>query len=254
MARFTATFADDTAGAAPAGWTSRWDSGTPTVVSDATGLGGKIIRLPSTAGRRFFSFDAAGTPGDFEILTRCRLGSTDTGRLWMAGRGSGTTSTANCVQGGIYNGATSTILARYVNGGGGLVSGASAYNPNLSAGVWFRQRMRITGDQAWFKIWADGSAEPSSWSIGPLTDAVIPAAAGWVGLMSDAAGASTRDVDWISVGTNGDSALEPSVAEPEPEPEPTATGIYVGAGQASRIYVGSAQASRIYVGSTLVWG
>lgn len=218
MATFIDTFASSTVGAAPTGWTRQWNaSDSPLVVADATALEGKHIRMPAANGRRFYSFDAAGTPTDYEILTRARISVSNLGRFWMAGRGD---PTVDCVQAGVYNGATSTTMARYVNGGGGLLSGASTYNPNIQVGQWFRQRVRVSGNQAWYKAWTDEANEPAGWNIGPLTDTVMPQVAGWVGIMVDAGG-DGRDFDWFSVGTNGDTAPDPTVA-PEPELLPPA--------------------------------
>jgi len=84
-----------------------------------------------------------------------------------------------------------------------------------TANAWYYIRFRANGTTVQMRIWKDGEVEPTAWSV-TVTDSSVTAA-GWVGVTQISA-TGTRDIDWFSVGTNGDTA---------PLPTSTATQIRV---------------------------
>ena len=201
MTTYNTNFGSYTAGAQPSDWTARW------VTTNATWLattvantdGGKVLRKTSTAGaRRLLSWDAVdgdANRADCEILARARLATGgDQVRLHLRASGAAASETAYSFLMG------SVVLHKYVAGvSTNLATGTYSYFIN----TWYLIRFRVNGTTLSVKVWPDGVAEPSDWTL-TATDSEI-SAAGWVGV-GNFDSASTMDIDYVSIGTNGATA------------------------------------------------
>lgn len=204
MTKYNDTFGSDTTGAQPAGWTEQWDGANSTwaVQVAAEVPTGKLLRHTATAnGKRLLSWDtldADANRATVEVLFKFKSSSTSGSQGLAAVRGSGAAGAEN----GYWITQTSTQiqLRKYVAGVDSQIAAASfAFTANTRYYV----RFQANGTALKVKIWAVTATEPGTWNI-DTTDASI-AAAGWIGF---AASTSTGNKDWdfISVGTNGDTA------------------------------------------------
>ncbi len=86
----------------------------------------------------------------------------------------------------------------------------------VSAGTFYWLRVRVQGSSLYARLWADGSSEPGTWTLGPITDSAITAA-GKVGLgLYDYNNVTTGSIsgvefDSLTVG-NLAAAVDPSPA------------------------------------------
>ena len=212
MGQYSITFAGETTGAAPVGFTARWTTTGQTwaVRAAAADLGGKRLEhTRTTTARRAYSWDTPGSAADAEILVRWRSTSNATDQIWLTLRGSGAAAT----EGGYVfrNTSSSSIrIEKYISGTGTLIGSAATYQ--IAANKWYWVRFRVNGTTQKIKIWdGDIEPEPSAWTI-ERTDSAITAA-GWAAV-GNAAATGTRDYDELAVGTAGDSAIfTPAAAE-----------------------------------------
>ena len=170
----------------------------------------------SVAGRRLNSLDAVDSDinrDDAEVMIRFRV--TETLVDYPVGivvRGSGSAGSENgyILQFLEYGSQDMQILiAKYVSGTAStLVSTAGEVYYDFATNTWGYLRFRVNGSTLQAKMWNESSREPENWLIS-TTDTDITAA-GWIGLWGFAANQNV-DVDWISVGTDGDAA--PYVAD-----------------------------------------
>lgn len=207
---YSTDFGTQTVGSAPTGWTSRWVTGseTMTVVSDVTAPSGKVMRYSTTVdnNRRFWSWDGAPThTGDWDMLVKWKISGLGTlGDIpirAMAEVTGGTTA-----QYGYAGDMVTTPTMRIQDYTNSTVSTkATGGGISLSTNTWYWFRFNRTGDTLSLKMWADGSAEPLTWTIF-ATDTTPLATAGWFGLgFYDSMASATRDIAYfaISMDTGG---------------------------------------------------
>jgi len=203
------TFGSDTIGVPPAGWATPW-SGTGLsweVAADGAAVGGKVLQIGGTDTTRkayIWSGSGAGADADVEVLWKFKFGTIGVLRALLRASGSSPSET------GIY-----LILSSGSIQGGGLVAGSIVPGgfgtASITAGVsgtWNYMRARAIGDQLSLKVWYGTNPEPGTWA-GTLT---IPAgllAAGDVGLYNIVNDPLDYTVDWISVASGGDTAVNP---------------------------------------------
>jgi hypothetical protein len=207
MATFSTDFSEYTTSSAPGDWTQRWGNYAAkfTIEADGAALGGKILALDGTSNSAasWDDLDSDADRDDAEILMKCRCvalsGSTEPniGALLRADGG------RNGYYAGIYS--TTAIRLRKV-----ISSTSSAIvaqtGRTFAVDTWYWIRFRANGTALQVRVWPDGDSEPGTWDI-DTTDSDITAA-GWVGVFSN--GTTTEpDVDYFSVGTNGDTAPSP---------------------------------------------
>lgn len=206
MALYWTDFASDTLDASPAGWTSNgWLAGELVVVADATAGGGKALKLaPTSNARRTAVWDLVGTDADTEVLIRARTPVAQTGNrnpLILRQQNSGTSLKGYVLQLSYTDVLT---LLKYDTGATTLaptatVSGLAHHDTT----GWYYIRYRVNGTTLRVRAWNEGQAEPTTWQL-EVTDAGL-ASAGGVGVFGYYAN-STLHIDYIGVGTAGDTA------------------------------------------------
>jgi hypothetical protein len=158
-------FGNETVGAAPTGWTetaypanSSW-----AVMSDASAADGVVLRNTTTAtGRHILRLDAVpDTATVEEVVVRMRLGDADTRGPGVALRHS-------------MNGSLETAYVAYFRPSQDVVEvnmfwisqwGFIASIPfQNDPGQWYWLRFRAEGSTLSVRVWADGVAEPTTWS------------------------------------------------------------------------------------------
>lgn len=224
MAQYSTDFSSQTVDAAPAGWTERYESASVAdrvMVREKTGsIGGKVLRIESHSSNGHFvgatldAVDADADRDDFEILTIFSVTGAATNTLvHVVGRADGTLRTNANFCGSALNASTGTFQKRAVKrvGGTGTTLQSSDYTLTLDRRMAIRTRASGTTVSA--KIWEyDLEAEPGSYPLsGSVSDVT---AAGWTGIFVGAILNSTSkgpvDVEYFSVGTNGDAAADPA--------------------------------------------
>lgn len=217
MTQFLTDFSEYATGAQPTGWTQRLGTSTYLVVDDAGATGGKVLRLSVSASlHRSLSWDAVGSVSTVEIVIRFRVSTASPVMFPLKLRGAGSSGnethyTAYFTGGGLQ-------IYRYEFSGAAQVS-TGFPTVTLTANQWYWCRMNAAAGLVQVRFWADGTAEPGTWTNSG-TDGT-PLAAGWVGVGAlSISGGQTLDFDVVGVGTNGDVAPVPA----PPPPSPPLTG------------------------------
>lgn len=208
MTTYSTSFDSYTADVQPSDWTARWvtASNTWATRSKASTEGGKVLENTGTVdGRHLLSWDAVDADAnraDAEVLARVRSSSTTFGQLRLIVRGSGSAAseTGYIVEIPSTAGADMRI-SKWVSGA--QTNLGTAHSLTFATNAWYYVRFRANGTSLKAKVWLDGTSEPSAWHI-DITDSSI-SAAGWIGV-GNLESTGTRDFDWVSIGTNGDTA------------------------------------------------
>lgn len=202
MAKYLEDWSGHTLNAPPSGWTDRFGIAGNNSVVTATGvpdgsLNGRALYITSG---KIYSWDALDGTGDLNILTK--VWGNPTTPLDILVRHSGTANndrngyrlTVQPAQSGyvqVVRHAGSTFT--------GIFGGSNLHNNNV--GTWWLVRFEVTGSTIRFKVWRESEAEPVSWGASGSDSTYT---SGWVGF-STLSTVAEWWVDWISVGTNGDS-------------------------------------------------
>ena len=204
-------------GVQPTGWTERFDSAGSWQVVAGVGVGGTngLQYIPGTAARHGLSCDALDGVADLEIAYRfiSTVGGTGTSNdNRVFARGSGADGTTNT---GVVVGPVNTILRtiQYVNGAATTTDAAGG---GLVANSPYWARVKISGTSVQQRIWADGTAEPTTWAQ-TVTNTTVTAG-GWAGVFLSVLASTKMTYDCIGFGWNGDSAPTQSLVA-----KPTAT-------------------------------
>lgn len=205
MTTYTTSFDSYTADVQPSDWTARWTTTNNTWLtrSKAGAEGGKCLEnVASTNAYRLLTWDALDADANranTDILVRVR--STNAGlehyRLMARGSGAAGSETAYCLK----MSGTAMSLERFASGS--VFTMGSAYTIPAVNNAWYYARFRVNGTSLQGKFWKDGDPEPD-WQVSATNSSIT--AAGWVGVIGWS-GVNTRDMDWFSVGTNGDTPL-----------------------------------------------
>jgi hypothetical protein len=196
-------FSGDTTGAAPSGWTVRWDVGTTTwAVREKLGTtGGKCLEFTGgTSGWRHLSFDPPGQVASadaVEVVARLRTSSVSGNRIVPVARTDDSSVTSYTIR--LNSGVAQAY--RYLNGSGTLLG------PSLgtaSNGVWYWMRLRVEGANVKTRFWIDGDPEPSTWGTDE-TDSSPIVSAGRVGVALWST-TGTQDCDLFGVAVGGGTA------------------------------------------------
>lgn len=207
MAQYLKTFGSDTIDAAPSGLTQRWSASVAfKVVSD--GAGGKAL-FWDMASDSAFSIDAVdgdANRANADVLVEFSVAAVST----TTDPNIGGLVRANADRDGYYGGHCSTTtwrVRKVVDGTESTISTNSTPPLTTAAATKYRQRFRANGSDIKMRMWLATDAEPSVWA-NEVTDASL-SAAGWVGLYGNGS-ATEATINWISVGTNGDTANPPA--------------------------------------------
>lgn len=208
MTTYSTNFSGYTADVSPSDWTARWvtASNTWAARSKASVEGGKTLENTGTVdGRHLLSWntvDADSGRADVEVLARMRSSSTSAGQLRLTVRGSGAAASEAGYSVELCSSSASNMrISKLVAGTQTLIGTDYAFT--FAANTWYYVRFRANGTALKARVWADGAVEPTSWHL-EVTDSSITAA-GWIGA-SNIESTGTRDWDWFSIGTSGDTA------------------------------------------------
>lgn len=207
MAQYFRDFEGESTGVVPSGWTKRFVTSDSTWTVEAVSGVGNVLRKAASSGtgRRGISWDLIDADADranVEMVFRLRCTAV-LSNFQLRGfvRGSGSAASESMYVGGInvtdFNGVR---LQKYVSGS---PTSIDSVTKSISINTWYITRLRINGTTLSVKVWADGDSEPGSWDL-TTTDSSL-SAAGWVGFF-DFPSSSVTEIDWIGVGTNGDTA------------------------------------------------
>lgn len=187
-------------------FTSRWDATQTWDYRNAAwnrypGRGG--VRLESGSnGRELYSYDAAGTPADAEILclVRAQLNVAIETYCGVVVRGGGSGASEDGYYARLRSGpANGLVLGKYT---AGVSTALAQEGSSYAADTWHWIRLQASGTTIRAKRWLLGAAEPASWTLS-VTDA--DHASGWVGIHNFDSG-GRKDFASLRIGTGGDSA------------------------------------------------
>lgn len=208
MTTYSTNFSGYTADVQPSDWTARWvtASNTWAARSKASVEGGKTLENTGTVdGRHLLSWDtvdADANRANAEVLARVRSSSTLVSQLRLIVRGSGSAASETGYFLDFPSASAADLrVSKLVSGT--LTAIGTIYAYTFVANAWYYVRFRANGTSLKARVWLDGEPEPSVWHI-DFTDSSITAA-GWVGV-GNLESTGTRDFDWVSIGTNGDTA------------------------------------------------
>lgn len=202
-----------TTGVAPTNFTNRYTTTnqTWTVESVSEAEDSRVFRFVHTASAiRLFSFDdvdADSERQDAEIVVRWRINDADAHlgfSLWLNGSGAAGTEDGYLVEYELQFGVNEQFqLKRYDAGTPTDIGSTVVFSGNRPViDAWYYARFRKNGTALQFRVWNEGSAEPTDWLI-DQTDSDLDVD-GWVGV-----GVRNQDqfeIDYVGVGTNGDTA------------------------------------------------
>lgn len=186
--------------------TGRWTTAnhTPSVTVDRDGpFKDRVARISQGAtsaryARTFDAVDGDANRAKFDVSFPFRIGASGDEPRFFA-RASGAAGSEVAMLFGVVSG--QLTIGKYTNPTFTSLA-TSAYT--LTAGTWYRMRCYGNGTQFYAKIWAEGAAEPGSWTVG-ITDGSVTAA-GWIGVGAFN-GTTSGKVDYgcVAIGTNGDT-------------------------------------------------
>ena len=207
MTTYSTSFDSYTADVIPSDWTARWVTASNNwlVRSKASTQGGKVLENTGTVdGRHLLSWDAIDADANRangEILARVRASTFSSDQFRFTLRGSGAAAAETGYSLTFNSGSSFLVISKYVAGTSTNLATSASFAPAVN--TWYWLRFRVNGTTLQAKLWLEGDVEPSSWTLS-TTDSSI-SAAGWVGVGNFTA-SGTRDIDFFSVGTNGDTA------------------------------------------------
>jgi LmbE family N-acetylglucosaminyl deacetylase len=205
-------FDEGTAWTLPAGWTPTSAPGgiTWTVAADLSVPDGRVLRgTATTTGRHILRWDSvADTTSAQEGLVRFRLGDGDERGPGIALRHTmnGTQETAYVAY--LRTGPKQVEINRFLSGGWAYV-GSTTFD--CVPGTWYWMRFRAEGSSLRVRVWADGSAEPSAWTL-QGNDAGISAGSAGLYVYEP----NIVDFDAFSAATGGVTAPTPPGATTTP--------------------------------------
>lgn len=218
MTTYSTDFSSYTVGSAPTGWTSRWTTANSTwaIRSKAGSLSGKTLEHTGTAAGSHLltldSIDADANRANTEILARFRttdVTTTKTIRLFLRASGAAGAEAGYFID--LPSSAGSSVALSMYLAGTTYTATTAAFT--FVANTWYYVRLRMNGVNASIRVWDASVAEPGTW-LTTATDGSITTA-GWVGV-GGLNYQGTKDFDWFSVGTNGDTAPSPIIAPQQP--------------------------------------
>lgn len=237
MTTYTETFTGQTTGSNSTSFTDRYDAESNVSIENPA-LGeqdDRVLRFNTgDSGFIFQSMDAIDSDGNrdnCEILARFQVATDAAQEFVLVGRASGSGGSETCYSfkvnaSGYFqilrnDSGTPTNVAQGIQSDDrGQSPGSTKESPwitwrgddfNMTPDdVWLYARFRINGTGATVtlsaKVWYDGQPEPSSWTLtGTDTSGSRITTAGWCGVAKEGFSGATY-YDFVSVGTNGDTA------------------------------------------------
>lgn len=214
MTAYYTEFDGYTVDAQPSDWTVRWGATNSSwaVKSDsAAGASRRLEHSSSADGHRLLSWnsiDSDANRANAEVLARVQVHNI-TGaaahQVTLVARGSGASGSESAYLLSFASSSTGGLRLRKLAAGTVTNLGTEHVGSIVfAADKWYWMRFRVNGTSLSGKIWEDGQAEPADWQV-TATDSAI-SAAGWVGVGNFESTGTTRDFDYVAIGTNGDTA------------------------------------------------
>lgn len=212
MAQHYTDFSEYTVGEFPADWSAPWASAQFTTVEND---GAPHLYIASGNLSRIYAWGDIGSSADAEALYLYKANSTNKMRAHLRVSGTDTAPYSYYVEGNAAN------LRLFKHVGSTSATQIASVSPGFStvADTLYWIRFRISGNQLYAKIWADGGSEPGSWVINGITDNDI-SGAGPIALGTFSYASVQARFYRFGVGTGGDVA--PSSA---PSGSPTINSI-----------------------------
>ena len=213
MAKYLDTFESETLGVQPSNWTERW------VMTDsawtAEDLGGSptdIVaqNVVTASGRHLLGFDtpSSGELQDAQVLTRMKV-DTNNHIFGVVLRGSGSSGSETGYALYATSGSGTATIVRYSSGTGTTIQTWSI-GFTVQTDTWYWIRTQVLDDVLYFKIWADGNAEPN-WLARVVNTEIDGTSSNFTGIFTSTTEASSvLDCSLFSVGTNSDPADLPA--------------------------------------------
>src|SRR5581483_5989523 len=167
---------------------STWAANVGTPTLSIASNEGHITGLTSQAMMQLGS----GTSANAEGLVRVKASSTNSTRMGIALRA---TATNTFYHGRLSTSANNLIIAKVVSG---TNTDLFTVAFTVTAGTFYWIRFKIVSNNLYCRAWADGGAEPSSWSL-TGTDSSIAGAGGWGLTVNTGNSATTWDFDSFTV-------------------------------------------------------
>ena len=188
------------------GWSERWVAADGSFATTADGF--RITKTGET-GSYAITWDTIDSDANrdvIEILAKVRL-VTQAAATTMVGvvcRGAGASGAQDLVRAYLYDagndGADRFIIDEYASGSQSIYL-ASTSRSNV-ANTWYWIKVRADGTSCQARLWADGSAEPATWTL----DATVSVnAVGWAGIYAFDTATDPYDLGYFAVATNGDT-------------------------------------------------
>lgn len=212
MAIYETHFNEYTLGVTPSDWTDRWVTTNWTHTVEA-GTGGEGPRLDIDSGldARYLltwdDVDADANRADSEVLVRISAASTVSDNFYfgLAIRASGSAAAETGYACYLFDG--NYYLIRY-DAGASSVIGNVVGGPRSELGEeWYWMRLRVNGTSIRARAWRESAEEPTTWPL-DVTNSDI-SAAGSIGVLASEANTPDMYVDYIGIGTNGDTVPIP---------------------------------------------
>lgn len=200
----------------PSGWSQMWHSFDTVAITASTAVepGGKYMTLEHSAGgtaRRGLQWDAGpiGYSSTVETLVKFRLSALTAYQFTPVQYAAGDSASENAYLAWINSGANlyPEVWINAVNTFNFRNQGSVF---SLSSGVWYWMRTRFAGPALKYKLWADSTTEPASFSTIASHDNWRRCVSGRFGVAmfnSDA-----KDIAYFAVGLDGASAPTPSTS------------------------------------------
>jgi|Cruoilmetagenom7_1024161.scaffolds.fasta_scaffold00637_8 hypothetical protein len=236
MTQYAKDFSDElTTGVFASDFTSRYASTSDWTIESATDAeDDRVFQSDGTgANRQLCSWDDVdgdANRDNCEMLVRFRQGTDNTSAMWLLGRASGSASSETCYAMALRS-TGHWSLYRYDSGtfntGGTTMNADNQYTPayfftadkdpnyiHQPVDLFTYARFRVNGTGATVtlqgRVWidgVDGLQEPDFWQIEWAdTHANRITSAGWIGVGRSTHSSIVTDIDYFSVGTNGDAA------------------------------------------------
>jgi len=200
---YQTTFSEFVTGSAPSGWTA---TSVPTgvtwsVAADATVSDSRVLRSTvTTTGRHILRLNSiADTTTTQEVLVKMRLGDDDDRGPGVALRHTMNASGNESAYVAYLRSYSDQVEINAFIAGGWQFIGATGVA--VAPGVWYWMRFRAEGTTLKVRVWADGTAEPSAWTLTASNSSLGAGSAGVYVYEPN-----TVDFDQISIATSGGTA------------------------------------------------
>lgn len=223
MATYATDFSEYTTGVQPSDWTERLitTGGTATVETGA-GMGGQQLEIVVDAVTTGYllswdEVDPDADRADAEIVIKYKVSTVQLEGLRVGGRFVGQVTGGDPTDGYFLETGRDFVtgkaeLRKYLANSRSDLGTSFAFAQ--ANNVWYWVRIRLNGTTQKVRMWDDGDTEPGTWNQETADTSVT--APGWVGVGFRNTTGVTYTVDFMGIGTNGDTAPDDATVPPTP--------------------------------------